>query len=139
MEENKDDQASVIMRKKMATAAREAWSKVKSFVVGKVVRKVGESGLLEVCEAGKAMEDGMEVVNLEEVGKELEDGVVVLVEEEVCGEVDEMKSVGSGSLTGSKVGGGFEFMECLEKEDKEDVLENILEESRKGRDRVMVC
>jgi hypothetical protein len=61
----------------------------------------------------------------------LEDGVVVLVEEEVCGEDDEMKSVGSGSLTGSKVGGGFEFLECLEKEDKEDVLANKLEESRK--------
>jgi hypothetical protein len=69
MAENKDDQASVIMRMKMAAAAREAWSKVKSFVVGKVVRKVDQSGSLEVCEAGKAMEDGMEVVNLEEVGR----------------------------------------------------------------------
>ncbi len=52
MEENKDDQASVIMRRKMAAAAREVWSKVKSFVVGKVVRKDEESGSLVVCEVG---------------------------------------------------------------------------------------
>ena len=126
MEENRDDQASVIMRQKMATAAREVWSKVKSFVVGKVVRKDVESGSLVVCEAGKSLEEGVELANLEEVGKELEDGVVELVEEEVGGEEEERRSVGSGSLTGSKAGGGFEFLDCLEKEDKEEVLEKKL-------------
>jgi hypothetical protein len=69
----------------------------------------------------------------EEEGKELEDGVVVLVEEEVGVEEDERRSVGSGSLTSSKAGGGFEFLDCLEKEDKEDVLEKKLEESRKRK------
>ncbi len=133
MEENKDDQASVIMRTKMAATAREVWSKVKSFVVGKVVRKVDESGALEVYEAGKELEAGTVEVNLEEVGKELEDGMVELVEEEVSGLDDDARSVGSGSLTGSKTGGGFEFLECLEKEDREEVLEKKLEESRKRK------
>ncbi len=95
MEENKDDQASVIMRTKMAATAREVWGKVKSFVVGKVVRKVDESGALEVYETGKELEAGMVEVNLEEVGKELEDGVVELVEEEVSGTEDDARSIGS--------------------------------------------
>ncbi len=133
MEENKDNQASVIMRTKMAAMAREVWSKVKSFVVGKVVRKVDESGALEVYESGKELEAGIVEVNLEEVGKELEDGVVELVEEEVSGMEEDARSVESGSLSGSKAGGGFEFLECLEKEDREEALEKKLEESRKRK------
>jgi hypothetical protein len=77
-------------------------------------------GSLEVCEGGKALKEG---VNLEEVGKELEDGVVVQLEDEVGGEDEDVRREGSGSLSGSKGGGGFEFLECMEKEGKEEELE----------------
>ncbi len=82
---------------------------------------------MEVCEGGRALKEGEELVNLEEVGKELEDGVVVHMEDE------DVRREGSGSLSGSKGGGDFEFLECIEKEGKEEELEKKLEESRKRK------
>ncbi len=64
-------------------------------------------GSLEVCEGGRALKEGEELVNLEEVGEELEDGVVVQLEDKVGGEDEDVMSVGSGSLSGRKGGGGL--------------------------------
>ncbi len=89
----------------------------------KVVRKGREEGSMEVCKADRSLEEGDELVNMEEVGKELEDGVVVLVEVEVADEEDEVRNAGSGSVTGGKGGCGFKFLDCLEGDSKEEVLE----------------
>jgi hypothetical protein len=70
------------------------------------------------------------------IGKELEDGVVVLLEDEVGGEDEDARREGSGSLSGSKGGGGYEFMECMEKEGKEEKVGKKaggVEEEEKGR------
>jgi hypothetical protein len=127
IEDSRDDQASVIMKVKLVTAAREAWTKVKSFVVGKVVRKGREVGSMEVCKADRSLEEEDELVNLEE------DGVVLLVEVEVADEEDEVRRAGSGSVTGSKGECGFAFLDCLEEESKDEVWEEKLEELRKRK------
>ncbi len=93
-------------------------------------RKGREEGSMEVCKADRSLEEGDELMNLEE------DGVVVLVEVEVADVEDEVRRAGSGSVTGCKGECGFEFLDFLEEENKDEVWEKktggIKEEEETG-------
>ena len=131
VEEAKEEQASVILKKSMVARAREAWSNIKEMVKGKkVVIRSGEDGM-EVKNRSERMESGEKVVDMEALGVELEDGTVEVLE--VLDESDR-ESVVSGSATGS-VGGasGFEFLDCLEGESCEVDLERKRGEARKRK------
>jgi hypothetical protein len=132
VEDNLEEQASVAIKNKLSTAAKEAWGKVRGFLAGKKVRRGDEPGSLVVCDEGKVSEAGHGEVNLEEIGKELEDGVVVILEEDVVDDPFEVRSEGSGSHLGGKKG-GFDFLNCMEGEEKVEELEKKLEQSRKRK------
>jgi hypothetical protein len=122
----------VTSKDRISNAAKKLWMKVKGFLAGKKVRRGDETGALLVCGEVKGNESGEGLVDLDDIGKELEDGVVVLLEENVDDDMSEVKSVGSECLNGVKRG-GFDFLSCLEGEERVEELDRKLEQNRKRK------
>jgi hypothetical protein len=132
VEDLEGEQASVMSKSKIANAAKEVWMRVRGFLAGKKVRRGDDPGSLVVCGGERGTDDGAGLVDLEVIGKELEDGVVVLLEETVDDDKSEVRSMGSESLNGGKKG-GFDFLSCLEGEERVEEFDKKLEQNRKRK------
>jgi hypothetical protein len=113
---------------KMVSKAKGGWSKVKSLLEGKkLVRAVGNGTLLlkEKDDTGVDMEEVME-----EWEEDLMGGVVEVEEEEM---MTEQESDKISEKESGRRGNGFEFLEELPVEEKDEELEEKRKEGRKRK------
>jgi hypothetical protein len=112
---------------RMVSLAKDGWSKIKGIIEGKKLVKDKESGRVLLQDPEVTEGDGGIVMEEWDEGKM---GGVVEIEE-----VDEDQSEGSGveNKDGGKRGQGFEFLEELMTEEKEDELEAKRQEGKKRK------
>jgi hypothetical protein len=113
---------------RMVSKAKDGWSRIKSLLEGKKLVRQNASGKLLLKEKE---EDGRESeVVMEEWEEDKMGGVIEIEEEEVRSEKGSDKGSDRVSITR---GQGFEFLQDLELEEKDDELEIKRQEGRKRK------
>ncbi len=122
-------QASGVFRS-MAGKAREGWDRMKKMLDGKKLIWKGNTGRMVAISENLAgsMEEGVAV----DIGEELEGGTVEIVREEQ-GEVEVGVEQCGKSETGSGGWAGFDFLDNIEIEERDQELDAKMGEERKRK------